>query len=139
MFSAGFQLVAFQTAIGQGVATITGGLPKAFSYFPAWQQNQQAQIKKQKTEIQKLDSVINEYERRRALAEESLRLAAESEHQRLMAAQNELLTEINRLLMVKAEMMARVRKQEEFLLLAIIARKRLRAFNVDTTKGLLYV
>ena len=110
----------------------SGGLPKAYSYFPeyhAQEAKQKLEIKKSKTELQKLDSVLSEYERRQALAAESLRLAEESETQRLLTLQNELITEITRLLMVKAELMARVKRGEEQLILMIaMRRRRLRAF-----------
>lgn len=106
----------------------TGGLPSSYSYFPEYHARQ-AEVKKAKTELQKVDSVLLEYERRRALAEESLRLAEESETQRLLKLQNELITEITRLLMVKADLMARVRRGEEQLILMIaMRRRRLRAF-----------
>jgi hypothetical protein len=106
----------------------TGGLPKIFSYFPEYHAKQ-VEVKKAKTELQKLDSVLLEYERRKTLAAESLRLAEESQIQRLLTLQNELLAEISRLLMVKAELMARVRRGEEQLILMIaMRRRRLRAF-----------
>jgi len=110
------------------VVVESGGLPKIFSYFPEYHAKQ-VEVKKAKTELQKVDSVLLEYERRRALAEESLRLAEESETQRLLKLQNELITEITRLLMVKADLMVRVRRGEEQLILMIaMRRRRLRAF-----------
>ncbi len=138
MFTAGFQFVAFQTVWGGSSAPSTGGgLP--YIYNPNFQAKKQ-EIKKNKTELQKVQSVISEYERRRALAEESLRIADESEHQRLLSIQNELIEEINRLLIVKAEMMARLKRSEEQLILMMaMRRKRFRAFSLDNLKDLSYV
>ncbi len=127
MFTAGFQLVAFQTVVGKGEPQAAGGTP--YIYNPSYQQAVQEQkVKREKSELQKLESVLSEYQRREALALESLMLAEESERSRLLEIQNNLLSEINRLLMVKAEMMARVKRSEEMLILMIaMRRKRLRA------------
>jgi len=120
--------VASGVGTSGAVAQDTGGLPKIYSYFPEYHAKQ-AEVKKTKTELQKVESVISEYERRRALAEESLKIAEESETERLLAVQNELIAEITRLLMVKADLMARVRRGEEQLILMIaMRRRRLRAF-----------
>jgi hypothetical protein len=109
-----------------------GGIPSSYSYFPQYhkqEEKQKSEIRKSKTDLQKIDSVLVEYERRKALADESLLLAEESENQRLLTLQNQLIAEISRLLMVKAELMARVRRGEEQLILMIaMRRKRLRAF-----------
>jgi hypothetical protein len=80
-------------------------------------------------DLQRVDAVISEYERRRLLASESLTLARESERSRLITIYNDLTTEISRLLMVKAELMARVKRGEEQLIIMIaMRRRRLRAF-----------
>lgn len=130
MFSTGFQSFAFQSAGLTNVPQATGGLP--YTYVPAYQLReieQRKKVKKTKTEAQKLESVLNEYERRKALAEESLLIAEQSERNRLMSVQNELITEINRLLMVKAELMARMKSEEEqLIMMMIIRRRRFRAF-----------
>lgn len=82
-----------------------------------------------KTDIQKLESVLSEYERRKMLTEESLSLADEVSRPRLSAIHNDITSEINRLLMVKAEMMARIKRAKAMLLLAVaMRRRRFRAF-----------
>lgn len=129
-----FQCVAYQSVWGKGTPQAAGGTP--YLYHPAHlrEEEQKTKIKKTKTEVQKLQSVLSEYERRRVLAEESLAIAEESERNRLLKAQNELITEINRLLMVKAELMARLKREEELLVIMMIARRRLRAFHLTTKR-----
>lgn len=131
MFTAGFQSIAFQGVFGVNVQTY-GDSRSHYQKFQAAEYEREKQlqkIRKQKTEAQKLQSVINEYERRRLLAEESFLIAEESEKARLLSVQNELINEINRLLMVKAEMMARTKRDEEMLILMIaMKRRRFRAF-----------
>lgn len=124
-----FQANAFQYGNPTVVTTPDSGGLSTYSYHPEYQQAvQQQKIKREKTELQKLESVLSEYQRRESLAAESLRIAEESERNRLIEIQNNLISEINRLLMVKAEMMARVkRSEEELLLMVALRRKRLRA------------
>ena len=135
MFQAiAFQVGAFQSVFGAGVPQPQGGLP--YIYQPNYRQEEKKrQIKKTKTEIEKVSSVIGEYERKRALAEKSLSVARETERNRLLSVQNELIAEINRLLMVKAELMARKKRQEEELIIMMIAsRRKFRAFNLTTQR-----
>ena len=141
-----FQCVAFQSVWGIGTPTPTpdtGGLPHKYTYIPKYQLDeieQRKRIAQAKTEAQKLESVLKEYERRRALAEESIALANAKEQVRLLKLQNELISEINRLLMVKAEMMARIKREEEqLILMMVMQRRRFRAFNVDNKRKLSYV
>jgi hypothetical protein len=108
-----------------------------YVYQPNYREEQQKkQIKKTKSEIEKLDSVLSEYQRRQLLAEESLSIAQEKERLRLLKAQNELIEEINRLLMVKAELMARKKREEQALVILMIAsRRKLRAFNLTMRRN----
>ena len=111
----------------------TGG----YVYQPNYRDEQQKkQIKKTKSEIEKLDSVLSEYQRRQLLAEESLSIAQEKERLRLLKAQNELIEEINRLLMVKADLVARKKREEQALVILMIAsRRKLRAFNLTMRRN----
>lgn len=129
MFATGFQSNAFQTSGVFGLATGGNG---TYSYHPEYQRALQKQnIRRDKTELQKVVSVISEYQRKEAIVAESTKLASQKERARLLKLQNELITEINRLLMVKAEMMARIKRQEEHLILMVaLKRKRFRAFNL---------
>lgn len=134
-----FQCVAFQSVWGGGApAQTSGGLPHKYTYVPKYQLDeieQKKRIAKAKTEAQKLESVLKEYERRRELAEESIALASAKEEARLLKLQNELISEINRLLIVKAEMMARIKREEEqLILMMVMRRRRFRAFNLTTQR-----
>lgn len=126
MFQSGaFQSVAFQTV--WAVATPdTDTVGDSRSHYQRFQdaERQREKLRKEKTEAQKLQSVISEYERRKSITDESLLIAEESERARLLAAQNELITEINRLLIVKAEMMARIKRSEELLILMLAMRRK---------------
>lgn len=125
-----FQSSSFQSYGFQGV--VAGGQPDtdtvgdSRSHYQKFQdaERQREKLRKEKTEAQKLQSVINEYERRKSITDESLLIAEESERARLLAAQNELITEINRLLIVKAEMMARIKRSEELLILTLVMRRK---------------
>lgn len=82
-----------------------------------------------KTDIEKLDSVLNEYGRRKSLVEQSLSVADVSQAPRLVNSLTEITAEISRLLMVRAEMMVRIKRAKSILLLAVaMRRKRFRAF-----------
>lgn len=87
-------------------------------------------IKKAKTDIDRLESVLKETERQKALAAESAKAARAKKALKraieLEAAETEYLNEINRLLMVRAELVRRIRSDEEFLVIMIMSRKRLR-------------
>ena len=133
MFGA-FQSNAFQSNAFQILTAAASSAGTPYTYIPADQRQEierRKQIAIKKTELQKVTSVIGEYERQRALAEESLKIANEKAQARLLKAQNELIAEINRLLMVKAELMARIRREEEQLILMVaMRRRRFRIFNL---------
>jgi hypothetical protein len=89
---------------------------------------QKAKVKKTKTELDRLESVLRETEKKKALAAQSAALARERESikrsielEKLVA---EFLKEINRLLMVRAELIARVKEEEGILIVMIMAKKR---------------
>jgi hypothetical protein len=134
----GFQSNAFQSNAfqiipdGKNTPENSGGTP--YTYIPADQQREierRKLIATKKTELQKVVSVIGEYERQRELAEESLKIASEKSQARLLKAQNELIAEINRLLIVKAELVARIRREEEqLILMAAMRRRRFRIYNL---------
>ena len=91
---------------------------------------QREKIKKAKTDLDRLENVLRETERQKALAAESANLARQKQALnralQLEAKEREYLDEINRLLMVRGELMRRIRSDEEFLVIIIMARKRLR-------------
>ena len=120
-----FQWSAFQLNAEGEFSTVTGHGGK-FTYVPAYQ--------KTKTEIKKLDSVLAEVRRKETVVAKSI---SEAERKKalkriaeLEALRGEYIEEINRLLAVRAELMQRMRGEEEMLFVAIAAkRKRLGAGN----------
>jgi hypothetical protein len=126
-----FQLSAFQRSgfqIGYATAPTDNGwmggpIDDRWSYQTDFQKSK---IKKVKTELQKVDSVLEEYERRKALAAENKLLAEAKRAAELAQQELYLITEINRLRMVRAELMQRI-QEEEFILLLMMGKRRLRA------------
>lgn len=131
-----YQRNAFQIK-AQPTATGGSGGDKEDAYLPTYQkylsderqqERQREKIRREKTELERLESVLRENERKRALAEQS-RLAAK-EAKKLKRAieleklEREYLNEINRLLMVRAGILRRIKASEEALIIMIIARKR---------------
>jgi len=127
-----FQSYAFQVA-GTGVVQPGDGDGDKRAYVPSYQryaneEKQREKIRKEKTELEKLESVLREEQRKKSLASESKKLAEERNKLKraidLEALEREHLEEINRLLMVRAELIRRIRNDEEVLLILIMARKR---------------
>jgi membrane protein involved in colicin uptake len=132
VFTSGFQSGAFQYA--GNYAGIAGGLTKQYSYHPSWQSDEyrREEIRKNKTELQKVESVINENERLKALAAQSEAIAREKKSKsaitRLEKLQQQYVEEINRLLMVRAALVKRIAEDESMLIIMIaMRRKRFRA------------
>lgn len=122
-----FQRIAFQTNGNIANDNLLGG--KDYSYFTPYQK-QREKIRKERTELQKLDSVLKETERKKQLAALSLQTAKEQKKKqaaiRLLKLENDLLEEINRLLAVRAELMRRIREDEAILVIMMMKRRRLR-------------
>ena len=129
-----FQWNAYQIARAE---TITGGGKPSddiSTHIPHYQryvneESQREKIKKEKTDLERLESVLREAERKKDLAAESKKLAEQTNKiKRSIELENlerEYLEEINRLLMVRAELIRRI-KEEEVLLIILIAMKRRR-------------
>lgn len=85
------------------------------------------EIRKEKTELEKLESVLREAERKKALATANKLLAKKAQALRLANLENEYLEEINRLLKLRGELVQRIRRNEEdLLIMLIISRRKLR-------------
>lgn len=127
MFATGFQSVAFQTAVNDNEAIGGDGKLYVTPYQQHREEHQREKIRKDKSELQKLESVLRETERKKELAEKA-RLKAATERRMLVLAQAEaeLLEEINRLLMVRAELIRRIKEDEAILIILIMKRRRLR-------------
>lgn len=127
MFSSGFQSFAFQTAGNDNRPTGNGG--KQESYVTPYQLLQQQEyreklIRREKTELEKLESVLAENRRKAELAAKNKLLATERRAIALAKAEAEYLAEINRLLMVRAELMQRIKENESILVILMIMRRR---------------
>lgn len=84
-----------------------------------------AQVKKAKSEIEKLDSVLRENERRAAVAAQNKVIATSTERAiELAALERQYLEEINRLLMVRVELVRRIREAEQVIIAIVVMRKR---------------
>jgi hypothetical protein len=136
MFGA-FQSNAFQANAFQIIASAAPPVPDVVGdsvFVPSHQRHnikdQSAKVTKAKTDLNRIDSVIKETEKKKALAAQSALLARQRESIRraieLEAAETEFLNEINRLLMVRAELVKRVRAEEETLLILMVAKRRMR-------------
>lgn len=123
----GFQRNAFQENLQ--VSAVVGDDTRR-SYVPSYQMaatESEKQLKRQKSELEKLQSVLAENERRKQLAAESKAKADAANAQRLAALELEYELEINRLLAIRTDLLARIRENEEaIVMMAIAKRKRLR-------------
>ena len=132
--------MAFQLSFGQRNAfqipsAVAATVGDSYTYAPTYQkyqveERQREKIRKEKSDLDKLQSVLAENERKRLLAAESKLLADAENAMRLAALEQEYLQEIDRLLVVRADLMRRVRQSEETLIMMMaMKRKRLRAVN----------
>lgn len=131
-----FQAYAYQTISGipsNDNGWLGGGDPKKDSYSyhspnSLYEQEQREKIRKRKSELQKLESVLEENQRKKALAErsriEAQALKRKQAEERLIRFELELQKEINRLLAVRAELIRRVQEEEALLLIILMMRRR---------------
>ena len=125
-----FQSYAFQ--INGKAANDNDGLlgGKDYSYQTPYKKELEAKIRKEKTELQKVDSVLAETERKKQLAALALLAAQEQKKKqaalRLLKLEQEYLEEISRLLAVRAELIQRIREDEALLVIMMMKRRRLR-------------
>lgn len=141
MFQAGaFMNFAFQT-VGQGANDngVLGGKAypgsedylrkQPFSYIAPWDKRKE-ELKQKKTELDRVNAVIAENERKQAIAEQSrlqaISLKKKQSALRLETLQNELLNEITRLLAVRDEIMRCIKNDEAAILLMMMRYRRLR-------------
>lgn len=126
-----FQSYAFQIAgnASNDNGLLGGIMTPPYGYHSPHKKLEES-IRKQKTELQKVDSVLKETERKKAVAAMSLQAAKDQKKKqaaiRLLALENQLLEEINRLLAVRAGIMQRIREDEAILIILMMKRRRLR-------------
>ncbi|CAB5212665.1 hypothetical protein UFOVP191_7 [uncultured Caudovirales phage] len=127
-----FQPTAFQFAGAYSADPSGNG---GYAYVTPYQkyraeEYEREKIKKDKTELEKLESVLLYNQRQAELAAESKKLADLINQTRLAKLENDYLTEVARLLAVKAELIRRIRQSEQSIIfMAALKRKRLRAVN----------
>ncbi len=86
--------------------------------------NLREKIRREKTELQKIDSVIAENQRKADIAAKSKLEAKQAQALRLAKAENEYLEEINRLMQVRAWLLQRIKRNEEALILLLMTKRR---------------
>lgn len=103
-----------------------GGSDK-YTYVPAYQK-QEEKVKRARTDLDRINNVIKETERKKALAERSRKIAAENRAIKraleLEEKERELIQELSRLLTIRLELIHKLRAEEELLILMIVAKKR---------------
>lgn len=124
-----YQAFAYQTVTGIRSVdqNLLGG--KDFSYVTAYQKHEKDQrekIRKEKFELQKVESVLQETERKKDLVARNRQSANKAATLRLLKLENEYLEEINRLLAVRAELMKRIAEDETILIILMMKRRKLR-------------
>ena len=122
-----FQAYAYQTATNDNEVT-GGGYTYEHESLRRAEEKYKKKLKKEKSELEKVNSVISLYEKQKVEAAKqkvlaNKKLAAEAKRKEL-----ELLNEINRLLQVRAMLLRNIRQNEEALIIILISlRRRLRA------------
>lgn len=126
-----FQRNAFQIVGGTDVVQPTPGDSRQHDvYITPYQavKLRQEKLRKEKTELEKLDSVLKNIEKKKAVVSESKLLAKKKRALELEQKENEYLQEINRLLVVRSDLMRRINEDEGLLILLMaMKRRRLRA------------
>lgn len=127
-----FQPYAFQTVVG-GSQVISGGgrIKEGYTYVHPIveyrQREYERKIKQEKSDLEKLESVLAENKRKAELAAQNKLIASKKAALRLAKLEAEYLEEINRLMQVRAVLMLSIRRNEEALfMLMMMARRRLR-------------
>lgn len=130
MFS-GFQSNAYQNnayQISNDNSSTPGGRTDA--YVTPWQrykaeEYQRKLLHKEKSELEKVNNVILETQRQADLVAKNLLLAEKKAAQeRLAKKEQEFLNEINRLLLIRDQLIKRIKQEEQTLFLLIMMRKR---------------
>lgn len=123
MFS-GFQSNAYQSNAYQIGSAVNDNNVGGWSYTHPYIEAQNERIRKEKSELQKLESVIAENQRKADLAAKSRAEAKQAAALRLARLENEYLEEISRLMQVKSLLLQRIRRNEEELLMLLMLKRR---------------
>lgn len=131
-FCSAFQWNSYQNNAYQiaRAAPASGGSPSGtYSQFYPFQlekveKEKKAALKRQKSDLDRIDSVLAENRRLMAMAAENKLLAKEVRALELAAKEQEYLEEINRLLMVRAGLVLKMRRNEQFIIAIVLMKKR---------------
>ena len=120
-----FQVGAFQTPINDNNPSGNGG----YFYQTPYQKHReeielQEKVKREKTELEKLESVIAENKRKAELAAQNRLKAQARQAANLARLEAEFLAEINRLSMVRAALIKSIKENEAILILLIVMKRR---------------
>jgi hypothetical protein len=116
-----FQSYAFQVA---GAAANDNSAGWSYTHPHVERDNLREKIRREKSELEKLDSVIAENNRKAELAARNKLEAKRAQALRLAQLENEYLSEINRLMQVRALLLQRIKQDEEALFLMMMLRRR---------------
>lgn len=128
-FYSAFQSNAFQWSAYQIArqSPISGSSDYSYVYpfqLEKIEREKRESLKKQKTDLERIDSVLKETERLKNLAAESKAIAKEQRAIELAKKEQEYLLEINRLLTVRAELIRRIQKNQQIVIAIVMMRKR---------------
>ena len=134
MYYSGFQSNAFQRNAFQIVSNDNSPTGNGGNYYQTPYQRYKDEIeleekvKREKSELEKLESVLRETERKKELAAKNRLVAQEKRALELARLEAAYLEEINRLLVIKADLMRRIKEDESILIIfMVMKRRRLRA------------
>lgn len=123
-----FQSFAFQTA-GNDNQPAGGGHHGDYYFQTPYQKHKeeielQERIKREKTELEKLESVLRETERKKQLAAKNKLIAQAKRAEALARMEAAYQEEINRLREIKAQLMRRIKEDESILIMFMVMRRR---------------
>jgi len=123
-----FQTFSFQNAFQYNGAANdnSGGKKESYTYQKPYDEylQRQAKLQKQKSELEKVESVIAENRRRADLAAKNKLEASKQAALRLAKLEAEYLAEISRLLQVRALLVQQIKRNEEALILLLMVKRR---------------
>lgn len=121
-----FQSNAFQRNAFQISAAANDNNSGGYTYVKPYDEylQRQEKLRKEKTELQKVESVIAENKRLAELAAKNKLEASKKAAERLARLEAEYLGEINRLTQVRVMLMQRIKQNEEAMIMLLAMKRR---------------
>ena len=128
-----FQSAAFQSIAFQTVTAVNDNEPKGGNdhhhYQTPYQKHRQEieleeKVNREKTELERLENVLREVERKKELAAKNKLIAQAKRAEALARMEAAYQEEINRLRAIKADLMRRIKEDESILIIFMVMRKR---------------